>query len=87
MNLNTSRVGIVSVCYNSMAVLPDMLASVPKNMPVVLVSNAGEDDSSPLAKLAETHDTTLIINKSIIRFAVYFSFFKISNNVRILVWI
>ena len=64
MNLNTSRVGIVSVCYNSMAVLPDMLASVPKNIPVVLISNAGEDDNSPLAKLAELHDTTLIINKS-----------------------
>ena len=47
-----------------MAVLPDMLASVPKNIPVVLVSNAGEDDNSPLAKLAELHDTTLIINKS-----------------------
>ena len=64
MNLNTSRVGIVSVCYNSMAVLPDMLASVPKNMPVVLVSNAGEDDNSPLAELAKLHDATLIINKS-----------------------
>ena len=47
-----------------MAVLPDMLASVPKNIPVVLVSNAGEDDNSPLAELAELHGTTLIINKS-----------------------
>ena len=47
-----------------MAVLPDMLASVPKNMPVVLVSNAGEDDNSPLAELAKLHGTTLIINKS-----------------------
>jgi len=64
LNLNISRVGIVSVCYNSMAVLPDMLASVPKNMPVVLVSNAGEDDNSPLGELAKLHDATLIINKS-----------------------
>ena len=64
MNLNISRVGIVSICYNSMAVLPDMLASVPKNIPVVLVSNAGEDDNSPLAELAKLHGTTLIINKS-----------------------
>jgi len=68
LNLNTSRVGIVSVCYNSMAVLPDMLASVPKNIPVVLVSNANENNDSPLAELAKLHQATLIVNKSNIGF-------------------
>ena len=63
MNLKPARIGIVSVCYNSMSVLPDMLASIPKNIPVVLVSNAGENADSSLAKLAESHDATLIVNK------------------------
>ena len=47
-----------------MSVLPNMLASVPNNTPVVLVSNAGENDESPLSKLAKTYDTTLIVNKT-----------------------
>ena len=63
MNLNPARIGIVSVCYNSMSVLPDMLASIPKNIPVILVSNAGENADSSLAKLAESHNATLIVNK------------------------
>jgi len=30
------------VAYHSMAVLPDMLGSLPKGMPVVIVDNAPE---------------------------------------------
>ncbi|MCY1128189.1 glycosyltransferase family 2 protein [Frigidibacter sp. RF13] len=37
------RTTIVSVCHNSLAVLPAMLASVPVGMPVVLVDNASAD--------------------------------------------
>ena len=64
MHINTARIGIVSVCYNSMQVLPNMLASVPENIPVVLVSNAGEHDDSPLAELAKSHGATLIVNNT-----------------------
>ena len=64
MHLNAARIGIVSVCYNSMQVLPNMLTSVPENIPVVLVSNAGEHDDSPLAELAKSHGATLIVNNT-----------------------
>ena len=63
MSLHNPRVGIVSVCYKSMSVLPDMLASIPKNIPIVLVSNAGENDDSPLVNLAASHDANLIVNE------------------------
>lgn len=55
-----ARVTVVSVCYNSEAVLPGMLASVPAATPVVLVDNAGAEDA--LRPLAERHGATLISN-------------------------
>ena len=64
MNTQNARVGIVSVCYNSMSVLPRMLDSVPKNTPIVLVSNAGEKDDSPLAEIAASYNANLIVNKT-----------------------
>ena len=64
MNTQNARVGIVSVCYNSMNVLPSMLDSVPKNTPIVLVSNAGEKDDSPLAEIAASYNANLIVNKT-----------------------
>ena len=64
MNSQNARVGIVSVCYNSMSVLPSMLDSVPKNTPIVLVSNAGEKDDSPLTELATYYNANLIVNKT-----------------------
>jgi len=62
MSTDLIRIGIVSVCYNSMEVLPDMLESVPRDVPVVLVSNAGEPDGSPLADIAMAHGARLIVN-------------------------
>lgn len=62
MTFDKSRIGIVTVCYNSMAVLPDMLTSVPDGVSVVLVSNAGEDADSPLAELSREHGAKLIVN-------------------------
>ncbi len=53
------RVTIVSVCYNSTAVLPAMLAGIPTGTPVVLVDNASKDGAA-LAKLAEAAGTRLI---------------------------
>ena len=63
MNSHTARIGIVSVCYNSMGVLPSMLDSIPDNIPIVLVSNAGETNDSSLAFIAKSNNARLIINK------------------------
>lgn len=46
------RTTVVTVCYNSTAVLPAMLASVPKGTPVVLVDNASSD-AAALGLMAE----------------------------------
>ena len=56
-------IGIVTVCFRSMSVLPKMLGSVPKDVPVVLVDNAGSDaDDGGLAELAAQHKAQLIRN-------------------------
>lgn len=60
--MQPSRIGIVTVCYRSMAVLPDMLRTVPDGVPVVLVDNAGEDADDALRALAERHGARLIVN-------------------------
>lgn len=54
-------VTIVTVCYNSMAVLPAMLASVPDGVAVVLVDNASTD-AAALAQLATDFGANLIRN-------------------------
>ena len=56
-----TTVTIVTVCHNSLAVLPDMLASVPAGTPVVLVDNASSDTGA-LRMLAEKHGATLQLN-------------------------
>jgi N-acetylglucosaminyl-diphospho-decaprenol L-rhamnosyltransferase len=56
-----SSVTIVSVCYNSMAVLPSMLASVPHGVRVVVVDNASTDQAA-LAALAMRPGVHLIHN-------------------------
>lgn len=53
-------VTIVTVAYNSAAVLPAMLASVPQGVPVVIVDNASSDRDA-LRQLART-GVTLIEN-------------------------
>ncbi|WP_234702910.1 glycosyltransferase family 2 protein [Thalassobacter stenotrophicus] len=61
------RVTIVTVCHNSLAVLPAMLKSVPKGTPVILVDNASFD-TGKLQKLAQDHDATLHLNADNIGF-------------------
>ncbi|WP_284163980.1 glycosyltransferase family 2 protein [Frigidibacter sp. SD6-1] len=58
---DTCRTTIVSVCYNSLAVLPAMLASVPAGVPVILVDNASADPDG-VRKLAEAADARVIRN-------------------------
>lgn len=55
------RVTIVTVSYNSMRVLPQMLESIPQGTPTVIVDNAS-DDLDALEKLARLHDARLITN-------------------------
>ncbi|RVT91607.1 glycosyltransferase family 2 protein [Rhodovarius crocodyli] len=47
-----SRTSIVIVAYNSAAVLPGCLASIPAGVPVVLVDNGCTDDSVAVAQAA-----------------------------------
>ena len=59
MTNTTPRTTIISVCYNSTAVIPAMLASVPEGVDVVLVDNASSD-AAELAALAASHSARLI---------------------------
>lgn len=56
-----TEVTIITVCYNSMAVLPQMLSSVPKGVPVVLVDNASTD-AAALNALAAQHGARVQTN-------------------------
>lgn len=62
-----TTVTIVTVCHNSLAVLPAMLKSIPKGTPVILVDNASSDTAA-LQKLAHDHDATLQLNADNIGF-------------------
>lgn len=56
-----TNVTIVTVCHNSLAVLPAMLSSLPKGTPIVLVDNASADTQA-LQELAAQHGASLILN-------------------------
>lgn len=56
------RVTIVAVSYNSLRVLPQMLASVPAGTPVVVVDNASTE-LEPLRALCARHGARLIESK------------------------
>lgn len=57
-----ARIGIVSVCFHSMAVLSRMLGSLPAGTPVALVDNAGDTPDTNLTALAQQYGATLITN-------------------------
>lgn len=57
-----AQVTVVSVSYNSMAVLPMMMASLPKDTPVVVVDNASADVPA-LQILCDQHAARLICNR------------------------
>ncbi len=59
--LDVSQITIVTVAYHSLAVLPTMLASLPRGMPVVIVDNAPEPDPR-LEALADAKGARLIRN-------------------------
>ncbi|MEP1201938.1 glycosyltransferase family 2 protein [Tateyamaria sp.] len=63
----TSSVTIITVSYNSMAVLPAMLKSVPKGTTVVVVDNASSD-TDPLKALTDEYGATLQLNEDNVGF-------------------
>lgn len=57
--MSFNRVTIVTVAYNSTKVLPDMLGSLPKGAPAVIVDNASQDMAT-LRTLSDRPDVTLL---------------------------
>jgi len=55
----SKNVTIVTVTYNSMAVLPNMLESIPKSTAIVIIDNAS-DDIAELKNLVKNLNVTLI---------------------------
>ncbi len=64
-----TRVTVVSVCYNSMAVMPAMLASVPAGTPVVVVDNSPDADPA-LTALCHGCGAALVRNPQNLGFGV-----------------
>ncbi|MCG7629828.1 glycosyltransferase family 2 protein [Epibacterium sp. MM17-32] len=62
-----SRVTLVTVAYNSAAVLPTLLASVPEDVDCVIVDN-GSQDTDEVRHLAATHGAELVISEHNIGF-------------------
>ncbi|WP_371808880.1 glycosyltransferase family 2 protein [Ruegeria sp. HKCCC2111] len=60
--VSLSQITIISVCFNSSGVLPEMLNSIPDGVPTILVDNAS-DDVEAVQELAETHGAILLRNK------------------------
>ena len=58
---------IVTVTYNSSNVLPDMLESVPDDIPVIIVDN-NSVDASRIAEISEAHATQLVRNEANVGF-------------------
>ena len=56
------KVTIITVTYNSLDVVPQMLSSLPAQTPVVLVDNASTDTDG-LRALADRHGANLLLNE------------------------
>ncbi len=65
--MTLDAITIVTVCHNSLGVLPAMLKSVPQGTPVVLVDNASSDTGA-LHQLAQDHGAELLLNADNIGF-------------------
>ena len=57
----SSKISIVTVSYNSMAVLPTMLASVPSDTPVIIIDNSSKETKC-LEELAYKTKSILRLN-------------------------
>lgn len=57
----TPRISIITVTYNSSAIVPNLLSSIPPDVPVVLVDNASAD-AEEVRALAKTHGARFVAN-------------------------
>lgn len=64
-----NNVTVISVCYNSSEVLPEMLSSIHQGVPIVLVDNDSADIKS-ISELAEKHNAKLVRNTDNMGFGV-----------------
>jgi len=60
---NLADIQIVTVAYNSTAVIGDMLSTIPQGVRVVIVDNASSD-ADTLNAIAKSHGATVISNDS-----------------------
>ena len=67
--MSNTKVSIITVCHNSMAVLPTMLSSIHADTPVILVDNASPETDA-LQELAAAHGVTLKLNDENVWFGV-----------------
>lgn len=57
----TPRISIITVTYNSSAIVPNLLCSIPPDVPVVLVDNASAD-AEEVRALTKTHGARFVAN-------------------------
>jgi len=62
-NESQNSVTIVTVTYNSLEVLPNMLSSINEGVPIIIIDNCSEDIKS-LRALSKKHKADLIESKS-----------------------
>lgn len=63
----TPRISIITVTYNSSAIVENLLSSIPADVPVILVDNAS-GDSATTQSLAAAHGAHFFANKQNIGF-------------------
>ena len=59
MTATKKPISVVTVTYNSSAVLPEMLKSVPDNIPVIVVDN-GSEDAERTAAITEEYGSVFV---------------------------
>lgn len=69
MTIGQGQVTVITVSFNSEAVLPSMLSSIPAGVPIVIVDNASKDQGS-LRQLVEHHSARLVALEQNLGFGV-----------------
>lgn len=69
VTLEPHRVAVITVCYNSEAVVPNMLGSLPAGVPVIIVDNASRNRPA-IEAVADRYGATLIRNERNLGFGV-----------------
>ncbi len=76
--MSHSNVTVVTISFNSMAVLPKMLESLPLGTPIVIIDNAS-DDQTAVQTLAERFGAKLVLNTKNVGFGLVWRAIKARN--------